>query len=527
MRSLQAKIVYVYLALATLIIGLSIVALIELNGIAEKAREGSKMAELADATLEMRRFEKNHFLYGKADDLAEHARFAQRASELLQRDNAALDRLAGSGMAHALADDLKRYMAAMAAHAGSPADEARADAARALGNRVVTQVERLAGLERQSLNAALTAHQCNLLLSLAVVAALLMLTGVLLARQVTRPLQAMEARMEAAANGQLTRLTLDSPEREFVSLAAAFNHVLDELERRQHTLVRAEKLASLGTLLSGVAHELNNPLSNISSSAQILKEDFPTSPASRGYRRVEALSGAGGEGMAADHATTFYRQMINDIDAETQRARRIVRTLLDYAGDREFKPVAVPLAELVEETLRFLKSKRPQGIEVHVDIAPALSVLGDRPRLQQVLLNLIVNAWDAIGEHGELRVSAQASVVGKNDGSPSHTGQCRPGNAVIDLRLADSGPGIPPELLSRVFDPFFTTKAVGHGSGLGLFITHEIIEEHGGCIGVTNRPEGGAEFRLRLPAAEVASLPRRPSPPPPLPLAGEGSKDTP
>jgi signal transduction histidine kinase len=482
MRSLQAKIVYVYLALAALIIGLSIVALIELDGIAEKAREGSKVAELADATLEMRRFEKNHFLYGKADDLADHARFANRASELLQRDAVAIDRLAGAGAAQALAADLQRYTAAMAAHARAPADETTAVAARALGNRVVTMGERLASQERLSLNTALSAHQRNLLLSLAVVAALLMLTGILLARQVTRPLQAMEARMEAVASGQLTRLALDSPEREFVSLAAAFNHVLDELERRQHTLVRAEKLASLGTLLSGVAHELNNPLSNISSSAQILKEDI-------------------------DADAAFREQLIEDIDAETLRARRIVRTLLDYAGDREFKPAAVPLAELVEETLRFLKSKRPPGIEVRVDIAPELSVLGDRPRLQQVLLNLIVNAWDAIGEHGELRVSAQASVVGKNDSFPSHAGQCRPGNVVIDLRLTDSGPGIPPELLSRVFDPFFTTKAVGHGSGLGLFIVFEIIEEHGGCISVANRPEGGAEFRIRLPATPATNQP--------------------
>lgn len=522
MRTLQAKIVYVYLALAALIVGLSIVALIELDGIAEKAREGSKVAELVDATLELRRFEKNHFLYGKADDLADHARFAQRADELLQRDASAIDRLAGAGAALALAADLQRYTAAMAEHAKTPADESTAEAARSLGKRVVTMGERLAYLERLSLNTALSTHQRNLLLSLAVVAALLMLTGVLLARQVTRPLQAMEMRMEAVASGQLTRLALDSPEREFVSLAAAFNHVLDELERRQHTLVRAEKLASLGTLLSGVAHELNNPLSNISSSAQILKED-PEAEAS------------------------FRTQLIDDIDTETLRARRIVRTLLDYAGDREFKPAPVPLAELVEETLRFLKSKRPLGVEVRVHIAPELTALGDRPRLQQVLLNLIVNAWDAIGEHGELIISAHASVVGKSDGFSSHARQCRPGNTVIDLTLADSGPGIPPELLSRVFDPFFTTKAVGHGSGLGLFITHEIIEEHGGCISVANRPEGGAEFRIRLPASEVASLSHRPSLPTPLmepltnrlggqttpakslviPLTEEGSKDTP
>jgi two-component system NtrC family sensor kinase len=392
MRSLQAKITFVYLALAALLVGLSVVALFELDRIADKAREGSKVAELVDAALEMRRFEKNHLLYGQPRDLEDHARYAGRARELLDRDAALLDALAGSGTAMGLRDDLTRYIGAMAAHADAPTDEALGNEVRTLGNRIVTVGEHLAGLERQSLNTALAAHQRNLLVWLAVVAVLLALTGALLARQVTRPLQAMETRMEAVASGQLTRLALDSPEREFVSLAEAFNHVLDELEQRQHTLVRAEKLASLGTLLSGVAHELNNPLSNISSSAQILKEDLP-SPAG---------GGAGGEGATPDPATLFHRQLIEDIDAETLRARRIVRALLDYAGDREFKPAPVRLAELVDETLRFLKSKRPPGIEVRLDIAPELTVLGDRPRLQQVLLNLIINAWDAIGDLGDI-----------------------------------------------------------------------------------------------------------------------------
>ena len=482
MRSLQAKIVSVYLALALLIVGLSTVALVELDRIADKAREGGKVAELFDATLEMRRFEKNHFLYNQSRDLEDHARYAARARELLKRDAADLDALAGAGTAAGLAVDLDRYTEAMAAHARAPFDEALAQSARSLGNRVVTVGEHLSGLERQSMNAALAAHQRNLLISLAVVAALLALTGVLLARQVTRPLQAMEERMEAVASGRLTRLALDSPDREFVSLAEAFNHVLDELERRQSTLIRAEKLASLGTLLSGVAHELNNPLSNISSSAQILKEDLPPPPRE-------------GEG-------DFHRQLIEDIDAETLRARRIVRALLDYAGDREFKPAAVPLAELVEETLRFLKSKRPPGVEVRVDIPPHLAVRGDRPRLQQVLLNLVINAFDAMGGAGILSVSARPATSGdRDDLLPASLGQCRPGNPVVDLVLADTGPGIPDTLLAKVFDPFFTTKPVGQGSGLGLFITHEIVEEHGGCIGVANRPGGGAEFRLRLPAA--------------------------
>jgi len=476
MHSLQAKIAVAYLSLAVLIVGLSIVALIELGRIENKVREGGKVAELFDATLEMRRFEKNHFLYGQASDLEEHARYVARAHELLKRDAAVIDVLAGSGAASRLADELVLYAGAMAAYARAPSNETLAVAARASGNRIVTVGEQLSLRERKSVDIALQTHQRNFLGLLAGVAAILVATGFLLARRVTRPLKAMEHHMEAVASGQLTRLTPDSRDREFVSLTDAFNHVLDELERRQHTLVRAEKLASLGTMLSGVAHELNNPLSNISSSAQILKEEADADPA-------------------------FRAQLIEDIDAETLRARHIVRALLDYSGDRAFQRDRVPLAELVQETLRFLKTRRPTGVEVRVDIAPDLAVYGDRPRLQQVLLNLIGNAYDAMGTRGELTIKARPVNVGeKGDDFPVHNGRCRAGAQAIEIVIADSGPGIPPEILERIFDPFFTTKAVGHGSGLGLFVAFEIIEEHEGCLIASNRPEGGAEFRIRLPA---------------------------
>ena len=476
MRSLQSKIALAYLSLAALVVGLSAVALFELVRIEDKVREGGKVAELFDATLEMRRFEKNYFLYRQPSDLEDHAGFLAHARDLAGRDAAVIDALAGAGTAARLAGELAGYAAALAAHVRQPDDEALAAAVRAYGNRIVTLGEDLARRERRSLDLALKNHRRNFLFFLAVVAAILVSTGFFLARLVTRPLKAMEEHMEAVASGQLVRLEPDSRDREFVSLTDAFNHVLDELERRQHTLVRSEKLASLGTLLSGVAHELNNPLSNISSSAQILREDRTIDPALRD-------------------------QMVDDIDAETLRARHIVRALLDYAGDRDFQPRRVVLAELVEETLRFLKNKRPTAVDVHVAIPPGLAVVADRPRLQQVLLNLVLNAYDAMGSAGELSIAARLVKAGaRDDDFPAALGGCRAGAEAVEVEVSDNGPGIPPELLERIFDPFFTTKAVGHGSGLGLFIAYEIIEKHGGCMVADNRPGGGARFRIRLPA---------------------------
>ncbi len=475
MHSLQAKIALAYLSLAALVVGLSAVALFELARIEEKVREGGKVTELFDATLEMRRFEKNHLLYAQPSDLDEHGRFVARIRELAARDVAVIDTLAGTGTAALLTAVLSDYAAAMSRHVDAPLDDALAAAVRAYGYRIVTLGENLAQRERRSVDLAIRRHRQNFQYFLAAVATILVMTGFFLARLVTRPLKAMEVHMEAVASGQLKRLEPDSSDREFVSLTGAFNHVLEELERRQHTLVRSEKLASLGTLLSGVAHELNNPLSNISSSAQILREDPDVAPALRS-------------------------ELIEDIDSETLRARRIVRALLDYSGDREFRPTPLGLAELVEETLRFLKNKRPTGVDVRLDVAPSLAIVADRPRLQQVFLNLILNAYDAMGSAGVLEISAhRLDTDARDDSFPAALDGCHTGAPVVEIEIADDGPGIPPELLDRVFDPFVTTKAVGHGSGLGLFVAYEIIEKHGGCMAADNRPGGGARFRIRLP----------------------------
>jgi signal transduction histidine kinase len=523
MRSLQGKIVFVYLAVAAMTAALALLALLELGRIADTARTGSQVAEFFDATLELRRFEKNHFLYGQAEDLRENARYVTRAQELLRRNRAVFAALAGTATAQALDRDLVRYRLLMDGHAVRPDDETLAGEVRGLGNRIVTAGERLAARERESLHDALADHRRNLLVYVGIVAGLLALAGWLLARWVTRPLKAMEASMEAVAQGQLTRLDLDLRERELASLTQAFNRVLDELERRQHTLVRAEKLASLGTLLSGVAHELNNPLSNISGAAQILKEELHPSPAGtspKGAGRNEvavpsiardgpqAHRGAGGEGTTVDDAQPspspnpdFARHLAEDIDQETQRAAGIVRSLLDYARDRDFQRRPVALAELLDETLRFLKTQRPPGVEIRLEVPADLVVAADRPRLQQAFLNLIKNALEAVGGFGEIRIAARTGIAGHNREAalPAFGGGCQPGTPVAEIVIADSGPGIPAAILPRIFDPFFTTKPVGQGSGLGLFIVHEIIAEHGGCIGVDSPAEGGTRFYVRLP----------------------------
>jgi signal transduction histidine kinase len=215
-------------------------------------------------------------------------------------------------------------------------------------------------------------------------------------------------------------------------------------------------------MLSGVAHELNNPLSNVSSSTQILLEELD-------------------QGDLA-----YQRELLTQIDGETDRARQIVRALLDFAPQRAFRRESVALRPLLEDTLRLLGGQIPESIVVELAVPETIAVAADRPRLQQVMLNLVRNAVDVMPAGGRLMLRAGATA------GPA---------ATVEIAIEDSGPGIPPHILPHVFDPFFSTKEVGKGSGLGLFVAHQIVGEHGGAIRAESAEGGGARFVLRLPAA--------------------------
>jgi PAS domain S-box-containing protein len=232
----------------------------------------------------------------------------------------------------------------------------------------------------------------------------------------------------------------------------------DNLRRTQEQLLHSEKLAAVGQLISGVAHELNNPLTAILGYSQLLTSSGQVGPLALGY--TEKL----------------YKQ--------AQRTHRIVQNLLSFA--RQHKPERVPvrLNAAIEDTLALRDyDLRMSKIRVHLDLAPDLpETPADPHQFQQVFLNLINNAVDAIlekSEEGDLWVK-----TGVDDNS-------------IFVEFTDSGPGVKDS--TRVFDPFYTTKPVGKGTGLGLSICYGIVTEHGGTILVKNAPPRGATFRIELP----------------------------
>jgi two-component system, NtrC family, sensor kinase len=234
-----------------------------------------------------------------------------------------------------------------------------------------------------------------------------------------------------------------------------------DLRMAQETLVRAEKLSSLGKLSASIAHEINNPLAGILTFAKLVSRTLA-------------------EGVPDEAQRAALQKNLALVERETQRCSAIVRNLLDFTRDRPMKPGPLDPRRAVDEVLSLVGNQaHTQGITLERDLAAVPDVLADFGQLRQAFLNIAVNACEAMGSSGRLRVSTRT-----HDGA-------------VEIVFADTGPGIPPERMSQIFDPFFTTKE--KGTGLGLSVVYGIVERHGGVVDVKSEAGAGTTFTVRLP----------------------------
>ncbi len=488
-HSLRGKITLSYYAVAAIILVASLFFVSELRTLEARVVLGQRATDLFNTALEIRRFERNYFLHNQAVDLEENAHYIALAQKMLTTNRGDFQAIAPQARLdelRTLLDDYRLQMSALGV-----TDMRRIDSVeprvRGLGKQVVAIAEDMAGQERRQIQMTLASFRSMLLGVILCMALLIVVIGRVLSQRVVRPLKEMEASVAAIPANRRETLAAPSNDREILSIIAAFNHMLKELDMRQKSLMRSERLASLGTLLSGVAHELNNPLSNISSSCQILQEEV-------------------GESDAATQ--TLY---LDQIDQQTERARNIVRSLLDFSRDSAFRKDPVLLRPLVTQTVGFVRGNVSAKSVVTVSIPEGLTVLADAQRLQQVFVNLIGNALAGLGPDGQIRISAQSMWVSEPPEGTALGEGCDVKGEVVEISVIDNGPGIAPDILPRIFDPFFTTREVGHGMGLGLFVVYEIVNEHGGCIAVQSKPGQGAAFRIRLPC-DSGSVPLQTDP---------------
>jgi two-component system sensor histidine kinase HupT/HoxJ len=272
----------------------------------------------------------------------------------------------------------------------------------------------------------------------------------------------------------------------------ALRRAHEDLKTTQQQLIHSEKMASLGRLVAGVAHELNNPISFVYGNTVAMKRY-----AERITRYLEAVHGdmpqAAREALRAelriDRMLDDLPSLIDGTVEGAERTRDIVDALKRFSATDRDERRHFDLAEVVERSVQWVGKATGSQFETRLDLPGAIEVAGSPGQLQQVVMNLVQNAADATEKSRERRLDIQGRIEGSE--------------VVIEFR--DSGPGIAEENLSKLFDPFFTTKPVGRGTGLGLAISYGIVERHGGRLTAANHPKGGALFSLRLPL--VASAP--------------------
>ncbi|MEW5763497.1 MAG: sensor histidine kinase [Acidobacteriota bacterium] len=299
--------------------------------------------------------------------------------------------------------------------------------------------------------------------SLAILLLIIFWVAWILARTITLSLQRFHEYTRRISAGDFSPITPAKPYRdEFSDLALAVNRMLFELRAREAQVTRAGKLAALGTFTAGIAHELNNPLNNISITAEALLEECRE----------------GGDSRKA--------RLLKSIYNEVQRADAIVRGLLDFTRDEPSPLAPLRLLDPVEGAADLLANEMALSSVVFDNRVPAdlPPVRGDYDALRQLFFNLFLNAVQAMPKGGRLTVTA-----GPREG----------GGAWVEV--TDEGSGIPAEALPHVFDPFFTTKERGKGTGLGLAICHGVVERHKGEIHVDSVPGRGTTVRLLFPPA--------------------------
>jgi signal transduction histidine kinase len=307
-----------------------------------------------------------------------------------------------------------------------------------------------------------------ILWALGITATLAIFLSLFLTRYVTDPIQELIATMERAERGLEARVQVRSTD-DIGRLGEAFNSLLSKLERarrrveRYHyeQMKRADRLASIGEMAAGIAHEIKNPLAGIAGVIQVLKRDLP----------------------AADTRLA----VLDEVLSQVERMDKAVRNLLSFARPPEPKMTMVDVNEVISKLLDFLSPQFAKaGITAERRLAAGLPwVVLDPDLMQQALLNISLNALKAMPEGGRLTVETRAEAA-----SPDHPGS-------ITIIFTDTGHGISAENLSRIFSPFFTTRQ--QGTGLGLSITQRIVEQHHGDISVQSEPGRGAVFTINLP----------------------------
>ena len=408
--------------------------------------------DLRENILEIRRYEKNYLLYGSSEDWQENLRQTDLALNTLKQLLPESGNLMITKDLKSLETELlayKRLMQQISTGQRRPqVNPEQEEEMRERGKRLVDLSGHLVAFERQRILEIINNLKMQLLISTILFVICGILLTALVTRKIIRPLKVIEGTTERIARGDFRLLPVLNTKDETQSVVEAFNRMVGELARRQDQLVQSKKMSSLGILTAGIAHQLNNPLNNISTSCQIVMEELD------------------------EGDKELLRKMLSNIEQEVHRARDIVKGLLEFSRARDFAIQNVSLSQVVKRAIKLISSQVPPGIEIIDQVPEDLMLYIDPQRMQEVFLNLFMNATQAItASPGQIRIGAKIDEAHEN--------------ALITIE--DSGQGIPKEVLDKIFDPFFYSQ--GRGLGHRVRVVHRLR-----YCGKTSRLCGGGKY---------------------------------
>jgi len=347
---------------------------------------------------------------------------------------------------------------------------------RATARKIQSFTENMSKKERVKIDSILEMSTRLLLFALLSVVVLGTIVNLKLAMSIVTPLRKLERITNKIANGDFSESIQVTGEDEIASLSISFNqmeeklrdsmnsleYAIEKLQEKQAQLVAAEKLASVGILAAGIAHEINNPLTSVLTFSNLMLEQCP--PDDPRHEKLKLMA------------------------RETERARNIVRQLLSFAKEAPIKLVRIDLNRQINEVVDSLKAQGAfKDIELVVGLSEDIPEMRADPALiGQVILNMLLNAIHAIVPPGRIEIAT------------------RHAEGLAEITISDTGRGIPEDHIGKIFDPFFTTKEVNKGTGLGLAVSYGIIKKHGGNIDVTSTLGKGTTFIVKLPVKAVS-----------------------
>lgn len=453
---------------------ITIAAMVFISNIASRQQLLERAGNIEFEVQQARRFEKNWFLYGT--NLYDALNNAQNAEHLLNNSQEEMTRIIGAQAYARMTGNVVRYretlerLDALAKSADTTSESLRLELEsdlRHYGAEIVTEASNVVDQERLRIRTWLRTSMVIAVAALVVILLFVAIIAAFITRQIIHPFGRFERYTRRIAAGDFSLIRPARKYRdEFTNLAIALNHMLLEIKRHEDQLIQSRKLAAIGNLTAGIAHELNNPLNNISITTEALIDEFDD------WSRDDKL------------------KMLRTVAEQVERAGATVANLLDFTRRDESLFEEISINDVITRTANLLSNEMNlNDVELELALANNLPrVIGNAHNLQQVFLNLFLNAIQAMPDGGTL------SVTSFVEHDQLH----------VDVR--DTGVGIPAEYIDKIFDPFFTTKDVGKGTGLGLSVSYGIMRKHHGELTVTSEAGKGSTFSIALPLASPATV---------------------